>query len=392
MRLALLTHEPFYPPSGGGSAELLYLVKQLTQRNHEVHIFCPEFPNSKKTAKQFSIGIHTFKGWEMNRYTRFRSIKYLLFPIFLRRMVKNVASNIQFDLIFSQHAISSIAAGQLKTDLKVPVVMNFLDHLTGFMETWPQWRMPRFILKHLMQFELNLPKRYNADFILTVSKELSQRFIENGFDESRVFSINYGYDSQLFKPKQLKPKHPPTIVMHGSFDTHHLGKIATEAIFSITQLKPDVHFLFIGKKTNALKKLVKKIHSLSPVTNISCTGFIDYKLISEKLCEGHVGIIPYEQSSGTHCAFVAKMVEYAAVGLPVVSTPLSGTKSFFVNEPTIIFSKFDGKEFAKDTIRVLNSPPQTEASNNLTKRVATELDWKSICNNIINHLEAIQTC
>jgi len=392
VKLALLTHEPFYPPSGGGSAELLYLVKQLTKRDHEVHLFCPEFPNSKKIAKQFSIKVHPFKGWQMNRYTRFRSLKYLLFPIFLRRMVKDVASNIQFDIIFSQHAISSVAAGQLKKDLKVPVVMNFLDHLTGFMEIWPKWQMPRFLLKHLMQFELNLPNRYNADFVLTVSKELSRRFIENSFDASRVFSINYGYDAQLFKPKKRNPQSPPTVVMHGSFDTHHLGKIATEAIYSITQLRPDVHFLFLGQKTIALKKLSKKIQRLSPTTNITCTGFIDYKLISEKLSEGHVGIIPYEQSAGTHCAFVAKMVEYTAVGLPVVSTPLAGTKSFFSNEPTIIFSKFDGKKFAEDTIRALNATPQPEASNSLTKRVENELDWNIICNNIVNKLEAIHTC
>ncbi|MEE2615459.1 MAG: glycosyltransferase family 4 protein, partial [Verrucomicrobiota bacterium] len=384
MKLAILTHEPFYPPSGGGSAELLYLVKRLTKRNHEVHLFCPKFSNYKKTAKQFSIEIHPFKGWQMNRYTRFRSFKYLLFPMLLRRMVKKVASNVQFDIIFSQHAISSVAAGQLKTDLKVPVVMNFLDHLTGFMETWPHWRMPRFLLKRLMQFELNLPSRYNADIVLTVSKELSKRFIENGYDASRVFSINYGYDAQLFKPKKLRPQSPPTVVMHGSFDTHHLGEIATEAIYSITQERPDIHFLFIGKETIALKNLTKKINKLSPATNITCTGFVDYNLISEKLSEGHVGIIPYEQSAGTHCAFVAKMVEYAAVGLPVVSTPLAGTKKFFSNEATIIFSKFDGKIFAEDTLHTLNSTPQPEAAVNLTKRVANELDWKIICDNIVN--------
>ena len=94
MRIALLTHEPFYPPSGGGSAELLYLVKKLNQRNHEVHLFCPEFLNSQEIAKRFSIVIYTFKGWQMNRYTRLRSLKYLCYPMVLRRMVKKAAKNV----------------------------------------------------------------------------------------------------------------------------------------------------------------------------------------------------------------------------------------------------------------------------------------------------------
>lgn len=389
MKLAILTHEPFYPPSGGGSAELIYLVNQLTSHNHDVHLFCPKFPDVNQVEKQFSIQVHPFKIWQMSRYTNFRLIKYLLYPFALRRLVKRTAKNIHFDVILSQHAISSVAAGQLKTDLDIPVAMNFLDHLTGFMETWPRWIIPRFILKRLMQFELNLPCRYNANAVLTVSKELCRRFIETGFDSSRIITINYGYDSELFKLSKIKIKSSPTVVMHGSFDTHHLGEIATKSIYLIAKSRPEVRFLFVGKETKSLKNLSKKIRQKLPEANITCTGFIEYKTISNKLIQGHVGIIPYEESAGSHCAFVAKMVEYAAVGLPVVSTPLSGTKTFFSNEPSICFSKFDGNEFSVDVLKMLDSPPQFNAIEKLAKRVENELNWKTICNKVVNQLEAL---
>ena len=199
MRLALLTHEPFYPPSGGGSAEAVYLVEELVRRGHEVHLFCPDFPNCPEIAKKYSIQIHPFTGWQMGRYTRLRSLKYLAYPGALRRLVLRAARNIQFDAIFSQHAISAVAAGQVNSRLGIPVVMNFLDYLTGFMESWPRWVMPRFALKSLMRFELNLPSRYDADAVLTVSDELAKRFIENGLEENRVHTIRYGLDSSLFK-------------------------------------------------------------------------------------------------------------------------------------------------------------------------------------------------
>src|SRR5947208_3590207 len=54
MRVAFLTHEPFYPPSGGGSAEAVYLVQELIQRGHEVHLFCPAFPDPDKIQKLFA--------------------------------------------------------------------------------------------------------------------------------------------------------------------------------------------------------------------------------------------------------------------------------------------------------------------------------------------------
>ena len=40
------------------------------------------------------------------------------------------------------------------------------------------------------------------------------------------------------------------------------------------------------------------------------------------------GIVPYEESAGTHCAFVAKVVEYVASGLPAVSTPLESIRRY----------------------------------------------------------------
>lgn len=387
MRLALLTHEPFYPPSGGGSAEAVYLVEELVRRGHEVHLFCPDFPNCPEIAKKYSIQIHPFTGWQMGRYTRLRSLKYLAYPGALRRLVLRAARNIQFDAIFSQHAISAAAAGQVNSRLGIPVVMNFLDYLTGFMESWPRWVMPRFALKSLMRFELNLPSRYDADAVLTVSNELAKQFIENGLEENRVHTIRYGFDSSLFQYTNRTEQTAPTIVMHGSFDTHHLGPIATEAITQIALAKPDTHFLFIGQETEPLKKLAKRVRKTVRLVNIQCTGFVDYKLIATGLGQAQVGIIPYESSLGTHCAFVAKLVEYAAVGLPVISTPLAGVQRYFEQEPSVCFSTFDGKQLADDVLRVLETPPSEDDCKRLAKRVASELDWNVVCSNAADRLE-----
>ena len=388
MRLALLTHEPFYPPSGGGSTEANYLVIELTRRSHEVHLFCPDFPDRDTVAKRFGITVHPFTGWEMGRYTRLRSLKYLAYPGVLRRLVRRIARDISFDAILSQHAISAVAAGKLKTDLGVPVVMNFLDFLTGFMESWPAWTMPRFLLRRLMAYELSLPKRHNADAVLTVSDELARRFAETGYAADRLHPVHYGYDAKLFQLKTGNRK-PGTVVMHGSFDTHHLGPIAIRTITDIALDRPETHFLFIGRETDAVKNLTKRVLTAAPSAKLECTGFVPYGEVAKRLGQAGIGIIPYEPSSGAHCAFVAKLVEYAALGLPVVSTPLAGVKAYFDNQPSVRFSAFDGAQFANDVIDLLDNPPPQVESERLAKRVATELDWPVICAKAVDRLEAI---
>jgi len=388
MRLALLTHEPFYPPSGGGSAEVVYLVGELTRRGHEVHLFCPDFPDRDAVAARFGITVHPFTGWEMGRYTRLRSLKYLAYPGGLRRLVRRTARDISFDAILSQHAISAVAAGKLKADLGVPMVMNFLDFLTGFMESWPAWAMPRFVLRRLMAYELSLPKRHDADAVLTVSDELARRFAETGYAADRLHPIHYGHDAKLFQPR-TENRGPGTVAMHGSFDTHHLGPIAIRAITNIALARPETHFLFIGRETDAVKNLAKRVLAAAPLAKLECTGFVPYSEVAGRLDQAGIGIIPYESSSGAHCAFVAKLVEYAALSLPGVSTPLAGVMAFFGGEPSVRFSAFDGEQFANDVIELLDNPPPQAESERLAKRVAAELDWPVICAKAVDRLEAI---
>ena len=177
--------------------------------------------------------------------------------------------------------------------------------------------------------------------------------------------------------------------MHGSFDTHHLGPIAIRAITNIALDRPETHFLFIGRETNAVKKLAKRVLTAVPSAKLECTGFVPYGEVAKRLGQAGVGIIPYESSSGTHCAFVAKLVEYAALGLPVVSTPLAGVKAFFSDEPSVRFSAVDGEKFARDVIDVLDNPPPQAESEHLANRVAAELDWPVICARAVAQLEAV---
>jgi len=130
-RIAFLTHEPFYPPSGGGSAEALYLVEEMVARGHEVHLFCPKLADAPLVLEKFKVQLHEFTLWKMGRYAALRNFKYLAFPFFLQQLVESVAREVKFDLVFSQHAIAAVTAGRLKRRLGVPVVMNFLDYFSS---------------------------------------------------------------------------------------------------------------------------------------------------------------------------------------------------------------------------------------------------------------------
>lgn len=393
MRLAFLTHEPFYPPSGGGSSEAVYLVQELVRRGHRVHVFCPKLEDPETVAERFGVEVHEFKTWRMGRYTSMRNFKYLLYPFFQQRIVQARARSVKFDLVLSQHAISAVTAGRLKRTLRVPVVMNFLDYLTGFLETWPAYLAPRRFITALEKYELSLPLRYRADAVLTVSDTLADYFAAAGYPRAQLLPIYFGYDAELFRREEggSPAPQPPVIVMHGSLDHHHLGPIALEAMTQVAAQRPDVLMRFVGQRTPALKKFLVEMQQRAPRLKIECTGFVPYAEVAAHLRDAAVGIVPYEESTGVHCAFVAKVVEYLALGLPAVSTPLKGIRRYFHDEPLVKFSGFDGSSFGQAILGWLDEPAgrRQALAAAASHRVKTQLDWRVIAKKAVDFVEKI---
>ena len=410
MRLAFLTHEPFYPPSGGGSAEAVYLVREMIRRGHQVHVFCPAFPEPERTRTLFpgpgpapgsnegqgdgGLEFQLFTAWRMGRYTALRNFKYLAYPFFLRRLVEKVSRRVRFDLVLSQHAVSAVAAGRLKSRLGVPVVMNFLDYLTGFLEAWPRYLAPRAFIRALERFELSLPGRHRVDGIMTVSDTLADYFAGAGYPRDRILPIYYGYDAARFPcVEPTGDPSAPVVVMHGSFDHHHLGPIALEALRLAALARPEIRFRFVGKETGALTQFLRRARAAAPGLKIETTGFVPYAEIARHLATATVGIVPYEESTGTHCAFVAKIVEYLGTGLPAVCTPLKSARRYFGDEPAVRFSEFNGASFARQLLGWLEEPPELrrKLGRAASGRVRAALDWGAISQRAVDFIENIQT-
>jgi glycosyltransferase involved in cell wall biosynthesis len=262
------------------------------------------------------------------------------------------------------------------------------------METWPIWLAPPPALAVLKNFELNMPRKYGVNGVLTVSDTLAQLVAHTGFPQERIVPIYYGYDSQLFPfrtPISWDGKRAPVIVMHGSLDHHHLRDIALLAMERVYKELPSTIWRFVGHKTDALNAFLKRQKSRIPNVKIECTGFVPYSNVSTHLQTADLGIIPYEESTGTHAAFVAKIVEYLATGLPVVSTDIQSAKAFFQNEPTVKFAGFDGQKFGEAIIESLSRPSEQleQAARTASERVKRELDWRAISRKAVNFVEKI---
>jgi glycosyltransferase involved in cell wall biosynthesis len=244
----------------------------------------------------------------------------------------------------------------------------------------------------LKRYEISLPLRFGVDGVLTVSDTLADLFVEHGFPREKIRPIYYGYDADKFPFRELPSAttQPPVIVMHGSLDFHHLGPIALNAVRLVTEKRPGAIFRFIGQRTETLESFLQRAQKEIPQFKFESTGFVPYAEVARHLADASVGMVPYEESAGAHCAFVAKVVEYIASGLPAVSTPLNSIQRYFKDDPMVRFSKFDGEDLGQKIIGWLEEPPpswQTRARASAA-RVQAELDWRVICRRAVDFVEA----
>ena len=139
------------------------------------------------SEKNFRVQLHPFTKWAMGRYARFRNVKYLSYPFFLERMVARAARGDEIRLgCFATRHFRRCRREIKKKRWALPIVMNFPDLLTGFMETWPAWmRATSCWSRALIRYEISLPARYDADGALAISDALADYFVERGFSAGK---------------------------------------------------------------------------------------------------------------------------------------------------------------------------------------------------------------
>ncbi|MEI9960595.1 MAG: hypothetical protein WDM76_05510 [Limisphaerales bacterium] len=140
---------------------------------------------------------------------------------------------------------------------------------------------PKPLVHALMRYEISLPVRYGIDGVCAISDEFTDRLAARGYPREKICPIYYGYDAEKFPLRSQPPPEgkPPVVVMHGSFDAHHLGRIAIDAVQYVTKYRPETAFRFVGRRTVGLEKFLTHAQTI-PNFKFEATGFTPYAEVS----------------------------------------------------------------------------------------------------------------
>ena len=131
--------------------------------------------------------------------------------------------------------------------------------------------------------------------------------------------------------------------------------VAIDAFANLITQRPDLHFTIVGNgcDENAARQYVKE----KKIPNIVFKGSLRGEALAHEFTQGDIYILPsYFEGMAT------SVLEAMAFGLPVITTPVGGTKDFFINRKMgFLINGYDPKDYADALAYLVDHPDVCQA-------------------------------
>lgn len=308
----------------------------------------------------------------------FQLIEYLVFllaasfwvsALHLRRRYHSVqVHNLPDFLVFSA-VVPKLTGARLLLDLH--------DLMPEFLAARLDVSM-RHPLVRLVSLQERLSCRF-ADEVITVTDGWRQRLIERGVRADKISVVMNVADPELFTRRSGDPDEDTfTVVYHGTF-THRYGvDLLVEAADLLRSRVPSLRVWLLGdgEYRHELEDSVSRL-GLGDVVTLS-DGMLGVSRLRPHLERADVGVVPNRSSVFTDDLLPTKLLEYVAVGIPVVVARAPMIESYFDDQMVEYFTPGDASDLADKLAGLAVAPERRRSLVAAAARFEDDHSWERI--------------
>ncbi len=228
-------------------------------------------------------------------------------------------------------------------------------------DTMPELYLDKFGGRHgrigarMLMFQERLSARL-ADQVLAVHDLHAERLHQSGVPQRKLVVIANSPDPRIFpvadpeRPSNRVRSEvdggPFSIICHGTISRRLGLDTALAALALLHDRYPLIRLRIIGAgdHLNELKALSRELGIESA---ISFESPVPIQELAEKLGTASVGLVPNHASSATHLMLPVKLLEYVALGIPVICARLRTVEHYFDEKSVRFFSPNDPVQLAE---------------------------------------------
>jgi glycosyltransferase involved in cell wall biosynthesis len=167
-------------------------------------------------------------------------------------------------------------------------------------------------------------------------------------------TIFHRRDGELPKPDTFVLCYPGTLAWHQGLD------IATEAMVRLRDRAPNVKLLLVGDGPER-ERLRQMIVDQKLEDRVSLTGLVPLEKVAEIMATIDAGVVPKRTDSFGNEAFSTKIMEFMAMGVPVIASRTRIDEYYFNNDLVQFFSSGDPADLAEKIMDLVENRARREA-------------------------------
>jgi glycosyltransferase involved in cell wall biosynthesis len=208
---------------------------------------------------------------------------------------------------------------------------------------------------------------YKADLVLPVSEEMRKDLMKKGISQEKMMIFPMGVNTSLSPQKlsgsyireKLKLNSSPTIIYVGTMVKSRELDFLLRVIVKVKGKMQNVKLLMVGDGDDRLR-LEELSNSLCIEDNVIFAGQIPRSQVPEFIASADVGVSPIPPVSIFKVGSATKMVEYMAMGKPVIGNDIADQKEVIGNSCCGICTRYDEEEFANAIIELFGDPQKAK--------------------------------
>jgi glycosyltransferase involved in cell wall biosynthesis len=323
------------------------------------------------TVHRLPIGRHRDRGlaWQLGEYLVFFVLAGLTLSVqHLRRRYRTVqVHNLPDFLVFCALVPKLTGAA---------VLLDLHDLMPEFMAA-KRGRTLRDPLVRLVAWQERMSCRF-ADQVITVTETWRGTLAARGTPEEKVAVVMNLADPRFFTwaPRdRAAPRETWRIVYHGTL-THRYGvDLLLRAMREVVDDIPEIRLDLLGDG-DARDELVALTAELGLVEKVSFSaGMLEVRDLIEAIRDADLGVVPNRDDIFTDGLLPTKLLEYVAVGTPVVAARTSGIQAEFDEGSIAFFTPGDVESLAECLRSLHRDRARLNRLSEAAGRFATRHPW-----------------
>jgi glycosyltransferase involved in cell wall biosynthesis len=371
-------------------------AKALIQRGYQVDVIC--LRNNQEKPFERVDGVDIFRlpvQRHRGRGPAFQMIEYLVFFVlaffrlsflYLQRRYNNVQIHNLPDFLVFAALVPKLGGARIILDLHDLMPEFFASSFKAGMQS-------RAVRLLLLQEKLSC---WFADHVITVTELWRRSLIRRGVAEEKVSVVMNVADASIFQrlpiPVTGSEENPTdgfNLIYHGTLAHRYGIDLLIEALAKLRTQIPQLHLVIHGRGEfiEELRSQAKALDVESLIT--FSTRYLPMTDVPRLIQQADLGIVPYRRDIFTDGILPTKLMEYVALGVPVLVADTPIIRQYFSEAMVQYFQPGDANDLARNILWLYEHRERLAALAQNADQFNQQYSWNRIADSYAETLHRL---